>query len=84
MLKDIFIARQTITTTSQQDSDNPFMERVVLPDGQVMFVPHGNLAAAKAVLAARNAALRRIAEHKQGAHEIVFLQERVQKGRRAS
>lgn len=86
MLKDIFTLRQTTLTKtgSQQVKEDPYVERVVLPDGQVMLVARGSLAAAKAVVAARKVALRRMAEQCQGGHDITFLVDRSARSRRAS
>ena len=86
MLRDIFTLRQSTPTTprSQQVAKDPYLERVVLPDGQIMFVARGSLAAAKAVVAARKVALRRMAEQRQDGHETVFLEERSARARRAS
>lgn len=91
MLKDIFTPRQsskTTTTThlsaSAEMAENPYIERVVLPDGQVMVVARGSLAAAKGVVAARKAALRRMAEQTQDGHENVIAWDRPAKIQRAS
>lgn len=86
MLKDIFTTRKSTTTTParQHFAENPYLERVVLPDGEVMLVARGSLVAAKAVVAARKAALRRMAEHKQYGREIVFLEERARKDDRSA
>lgn len=64
MLKDIFTPRRSTQSTpaTQQTTENPYVERVALPDGEVMFVARGSLAAAKGVVAARKAALRRMSE----------------------
>jgi len=40
---------------------HPPLDRVTLPDGEVVFVARGNLAAAKALYAAQKRALRRVA-----------------------
>lgn len=86
MLKDVFTSGRSTQNTNapQQATDNPYVERVVLPDGAVMVVARGSLAAAKSVVAERKAALRRMEEQGRNGHDIVFLEERASKGRRAS
>lgn len=68
----------------QSVADNPYVERVVLPDGQVMMVARGSLVAAKTVIAARKAALRRLEAQYELERETLFQREHPMRERRAS
>ena len=49
-----------LVPTAPNHTANSHVDDVMLADGQVLAVPRGNLAAAKAVLAAQKAAVRRV------------------------
>lgn len=49
-----------LVPTAPNHTANPHVDEVMLADGQVLAVPRGNLAAAKALLAAQKAAARRV------------------------
>jgi hypothetical protein len=52
----------TLVRSSRRDDIVAAEDRVVLADGSVAVVPRSNLAAAKALLAAHRAAVRRVAQ----------------------
>ncbi|HEX6796368.1 MAG TPA: hypothetical protein VF116_01500 [Ktedonobacterales bacterium] len=52
--------RLRLVPTAPDDTADGHMDEVLLADGQVLAVPRGNLAAAKALLAAQKAAVRRV------------------------
>lgn len=52
--------RLRLMPMAPDDTADEHMDEVLLADGQVLAVPRGNLAAAKAALAARKAAARRV------------------------
>jgi hypothetical protein len=64
MFKELFTSSRPTGTepTELVTAVNPYIERVTLPDGHVIFVARGSLAAAKSVVAARKLALRRLEE----------------------
>ncbi|MGH2486211.1 MAG: hypothetical protein ACRDHE_09385 [Ktedonobacterales bacterium] len=66
MFKEVFTSRRPtgITPTELVTAENPYIERVTLPDGHVIYVARGSLAAAKSVVAARKLALRRMEERR--------------------
>lgn len=66
MFKELFTSSRSTDTapTELVTGENPYIERVTLPDGHVIFVARGNLAAAKSVVAARKLALRRMDERR--------------------
>jgi hypothetical protein len=51
----------TLVRSSRRDDIVATEDRIVLADGNVVVVPRSNLAAAKALLAAQRAAVRRVA-----------------------
>ena len=66
MFKELFTSRRPtgIAPTELVTAENPYVERVTLPDGYVMYVARGSLVAAKSVVAARKLALRRMEERR--------------------
>lgn len=66
MFKEMFTSRRPTgnAPTELVTAENPYTERVTLPDGHVIFVARGSLAAAKSVVAARKLALRRMEERR--------------------
>lgn len=57
----MLILRLRLVPTAHQDTANAHVDEILLADGQVLAVPRGNLAAAKAALAAQKAAAHRVA-----------------------
>jgi hypothetical protein len=52
----------TLLRSNRRDDMTATEDRVVLADGSVVIVPRANLAAAKGLLAAQRAAVRRVAQ----------------------
>ena len=86
MFKELFVSRPTATIAARGAfaQDDARAERVVLPDGNVLYVARGSIAAAKAVVAAKKAALRRLDEQNLIHGEMRFGNGRARAGQRAS